>query len=172
MEGFKADGEMDENEQKFDPTLCQWDLLQSATSGSLLRAWNPTFSHYSGDLGDLLENWYYDDANPVGLGSHDAPVFANGWTMCSARMNGENIAWGTSGIKTKDVVPGIPNTDPLRVGNFEDLPPEACQVPDQDELAYLSVTSVSYYLDSAFDVNQAQEQSQKALHPLYRKVRC
>ena len=119
----------------------------------------------------VMEGWYYDNDTPIGLGDKGAPVFENGFNLCSALTNDQNIAWGTIGFKNKDIVPGIPNTDPLRVGDY-DLPPEACEVGQEDTLSYFTVTLLQYYLGVNMTPDGADEMSERAKNPLHRKIRC
>ena len=68
-------------------------------------------------------------------------------------------------------MPGIPNTDPLRIGD-PDLPPEACSTESADSLSYLTATAKQYYLAPDFGVEEAELLSERALNPMYRKIRC
>ena len=80
------------------------------------------------------------------------------------------MAWGTAGFKSLDLLPGIPNTDPLRLGHQE-LPPEACSVSEEDTLSYLTATAKQYYMAPNFSVEDAELLSLRALNPMYRKIR-
>lgn len=75
------------------------------------------------------------------------------------------------GFKMKDGVTGFPNSDPLRIDNSE-LLPEACAVDKASELSYLTMTTKQYYLSADFSPDNAQPLSERALAPLYRRVRC
>ena len=82
------------------------------------------------------------------------------------------MAWGTAGLKSKDWLPIILNTDPLRLDEPE-LPPEACKTTkDPSPLSYLSATAKQYYLAPDFGVEEAELLSERALNPMYRKIRC
>ena len=82
------------------------------------------------------------------------------------------MAWGTAGFKSKDWLPGIPNTDPLRL-DVPELPPEACKSKEYPApLSYLSATAKQYYLAPDFGVEEAELLSERALNPMYRKIRC
>jgi len=170
--GFVIDGKMDDQEKEFDNGYCSWDMV-TGTSGTYLRVWDPYFKLSGLDIPveELVESWYYDDDTPTGTGDQGAPLFQNGWSMCSGLVNDQNMAWGTAGFKSKDVLPGIPNTDPLRLGDPE-LPPEACSTLISDSLSYLKVTAKQYYLAPDFGVEEAELLSLRALNPMYRKIRC
>ena len=170
MNGFTIDGQMDENELNFDNKFCPWDLV-TGKAGTFYRVFDLDVSILE-DASIFLESWYYDDASPVDLGDKGAPLFLNGFTMCSALTNGQNEAWGTSGLKSNDLLPGIPNTDPLLFQPPSELPPEACETAEKDSLDFLDVTVHQYYLESDFDVEMAQDLSKRAINPMYRKVRC
>ena len=73
------------------------------------------------------------------------------------------MAWGTAGFKSLDWLPGIPNTDPLRLGHQE-LPPESCSVSEEDTLSYLTATAKQYYLAPNFSVEDAELLSLCALN--------
>ena len=76
------------------------------------------------------------------------------------------------GFKIKDGFTGFPNSDPLRIGNSEPLPEEACDVPRESELSYLTMTTKQYYLSTDFSPDNGQALSSRASAPLYRRVRC
>ena len=69
-----------------------------------------------------------------------------------------------------DWLPGIPNTDPLRIHG--ELPPETCATGKDDTLSYLTATAKQYYLAPTFSVEEAESLSLRALNPMYRKIRC
>ena len=75
------------------------------------------------------------------------------------------------GYRTKEILPGVPNTDPLRVVDVE-LPPEACDTDAQDSLSFLTMTSKQFYLPPDLSVNDAEQLSQRANSPLFRKIKC
>ena len=75
------------------------------------------------------------------------------------------------GFKNLDIVPGLPNTDPLRVVDVE-LPPEACGTTHEDTLSFLTMTSKQFYLPPDLSVNDAEQLSQRANSPLFRKIKC
>jgi len=170
-QGFNIDGKMDSQEMEFDNGFAQWDMV-TGNSGTYFRAWDTRFSLEGIDLPieELVEMWYYDDDSPIGTGDRGAPEFQNGWSMCSALVNDQNIAWGTAGFKSMDWLPGIPNTDPLRTVSEDDLPPEACSVGKNADLSYLVATGKQYYLAPDFGAEEAELLSQRALNPMYRKI--
>ena len=74
------------------------------------------------------------------------------------------------GFKTRDNLAGIPNTDPLRMGH-PDLPPEACEVPNQQQLNDMAIATMHYYLPPSFDVDNADALALTATAPLQRRKR-
>merc|ERR1712156_1299504 len=170
-QGFEIDGKMDNQENEFDNGYCFWDMV-TGSSGPYFRAWDTHFQLRGEDFAieDLLETWYYDDDTPIWFGDKGAPLFQNGWSMCSGLVNDQNIAWGTTGFKYKYNI-GFPNTDPLRIGD-PDLPLEACSTESADSLSYLTATAKQYYLAPDFGVEEAELLSIRALNPMHRKIRC
>ena len=79
---------MDSEEQQFDNGFCSWDMV-TGKSGTYFRTWDPYFKLSGIDvpIEELVESWYYDDASPIGTGDKGAPMFQNGWTMCSGLVN-------------------------------------------------------------------------------------
>ena len=88
--GFQVDGFMSEDELNFDNTFCTWEMV-TGSSGTYLRVNNPIFDSPEIDLPiqDVIESWYYDNAIPIGEGDGGAPIFENGFAMCSARLDGQ-----------------------------------------------------------------------------------
>ena len=79
---------MDSEEEQFDNGFCSWDMV-TGNSGTYFRAWEPHFKLSGIDLPieELMEAWYYDDDSPTGTGANGAPLFQNGWSMCSGLVN-------------------------------------------------------------------------------------
>jgi hypothetical protein len=77
------------------------------------------------------------------------------------------------GFKLKDNAPKLPNLDPLRAVELDNnLPPEACEVPSENELNYLQLKTNQYYLAPGLTIEEAELLYQRAVTPLFRKVRC
>ena len=125
-------------------------------------------------IDDVFEAWYYDNDTPLGETDNGVPVFENDWSMCSTKANGQKSAWGTFGYKNKDILPGIPNTDPLRQDGIPELPSEACELGTYPELDFLTVTAMQYYLPTeiANSIDDADIFATYALNPLHRKIKC
>ena len=89
-DGFIVDGQMTENENAFDKGFCSWEMV-TGSSGSFLRVIDPLvhFQDIDFPIEMLVESWYYDDASPIGTGDRGAPLFINGWSMCSALTNNQ-----------------------------------------------------------------------------------
>ena len=79
---------MDSEEEQFDNGYCSWDMV-TGNSGTYFRTWDPSFTLLGLDLPieELMESWYYDDDSPTGTGANGAPLFQNGWSMCSGLVN-------------------------------------------------------------------------------------
>ena len=75
------------------------------------------------------------------------------------------------GFKNIDILPGLPNTDPLRVVDVE-LPEEACGATHYDTVSFLTMTSKQFYLPPDLPVSEAEALSQRANSPLFRKLKC
>ena len=69
-------------------------------------------------------------------------------------------AWGTMGIKNKEILPVIPNSDPTRYENYNNLPPESCLNAHEPYLTVLEVNAKQYYLEPNIPVSQAEELDQ------------
>ena len=80
---------MDEQENGFDKGYCLWDMV-TGSSGTYFRTWDPHFKLADLDIPieEVIEPWYYDDDTPDHYDDKTgAPVFQNGWKMCSALVN-------------------------------------------------------------------------------------
>ena len=75
------------------------------------------------------------------------------------------------GFKNIDILPGLPNTDPLRVVDVE-LPEEACDATHYDTVSFLTMTTKQFYLPPDLPVSEAKALSQRANSPLFRKIKC
>lgn len=86
--GFDIDGKMDNQENEFDNGYCSWDMV-TGRSGTYFRAWDTHFKISGADVAieKFIEPWYYDDDTPTGTGDKGAPLFQNGWSMCSGLVN-------------------------------------------------------------------------------------
>ena len=87
--GFDIDGKMDEQENGFDKGYCLWDMV-TGSSGTYFRTWDPHFKLADLDIPieEVIEPWYYDDDTPDHYNNRTgAPVFQNGWNMCSGLVN-------------------------------------------------------------------------------------
>ena len=87
--GFDIDGKMDDQEKGFDKGYCSWDMV-TGSSGTYFRTWDTYFKLAYSDfqIEELLETWYYDDDTPDHYNDKTgAPVFQNGWNMCSALVD-------------------------------------------------------------------------------------
>ena len=88
-QGFNIDGRMDIFEENFDESFCNWEMV-SGKSGTYLRAIN--LDH---DLEDwfgpdlFMRSWYYDNSFAYDVDDFGAPIYPNGFALCSSTLNNQ-----------------------------------------------------------------------------------
>ena len=93
MQGLTIDGNIDPHET--DP-FCYWDMV-TGPSGTFLRTIDITHDlldwahHPNLPIENFMMNWYYDNDTPLSDdgGNEDTPLYPNGWSLCSARINNQ-----------------------------------------------------------------------------------
>ena len=78
------------HENQFDERFSEWEMVTGA-SGTFVRA-----IQLKHDLGawygtdEFMRSWYYDNDTPTErIGDHQAPEYPNGWSLCSATLDGQ-----------------------------------------------------------------------------------
>ena len=89
--GFDIDGQMNADEDNFNNKFCTWEMV-TGDSGTFLRVFDININWVIDiDPKTLLESWYYDNSNPskTKVGSGGAPLYPNGFSLCSALLDGQ-----------------------------------------------------------------------------------
>ena len=89
--GFDIDGKMNSDEENFDNKFCTWEMV-TGDSGTFLRVFDININWVIDiDPKTLLESWYYDNSSPskTKVGSGGAPLYPNGFSLCSALLDGQ-----------------------------------------------------------------------------------
>jgi len=169
-EGIVVDGVHEDDTFKND--FSPWELV-TGRAGSLLRTYqlDTDLGDYLGIPNDLIpetamESWFYDNRMPTEV-SHNVSIHPNGFHQCSTKLTSQKAAWGTHGVKTRDFVPGIPNTDPNRAPHEVGEEAEGCKtVSMTSSLNRLDITNNYYYLPPGLEIETAKEIYQGASNPL------
>jgi len=172
-EGIIVDG--DHKDDTFKNAFCPWEFV-TGRAGSLLRTYQ-----FDTDLGDdhgipndllperFLSSWFYDNRVPDKIDENVA-IHPNGFHQCSTKLTPQKAAWGTHGMKLKDSVPEIPNTDPNRAPHEVGEEAEGCNtVAMTSSLNKLDITQNYYYLPPGLELGTAEIIYQGATNPLFIK---
>lgn len=88
-QGFAVDGNMSPMEANFNETFSPWEMVQGP-SGTYLRIIDLDYDleNWFG-VDSFMRSWYYDNSKPIGSGDFGAPQHPNGWSLCSATLDGQ-----------------------------------------------------------------------------------
>jgi len=169
-EGIMVDGV--HKGDSFNKKYCPWEFV-TGRAGSVFRTYQ-----VDSDLGDhfgisndalaehALESWFYDNRVPSEIIEDGLAVHPNNFHQCSTKLTMQKAAWGTHGIKTKDHIPHLPNTDP-NIAKPKGSPCDGCSAAGGTEtLNNLDITNNYYYLPPGLEVETAKQIYQAATKPL------
>ena len=87
--GFDIDCHMNSDENNFNNQLCTWEMV-TGDSGTFLRVFDLNIK-WLVDINpsQLLQSWYYDNSSPSKSELGSAPLYPNGFSLCSTLLDGQ-----------------------------------------------------------------------------------
>jgi len=162
-DGVAMDGVMDDIDTTFSP----WQLVTSEW-GSYLRSYKVEQDIFPGlGIASAMETFYVDNRTPENITDSGLAIHPGNWHMCCSQHLNETVAWGVSGTRLQEWIPGVPNTDPNRGKPYSDPIPEGqCKQGHDSTVSLLRVHLRQLYLEPGLGASEGEELHSELENPL------
>merc|ERR1712088_747622 len=136
--------------------------------GSYLRSYKLDQDIFPGlGLATAAETFYVDNRTPVNTTDSGLAIHPGNWHMCCSSYMDSTAAWGVSGMKLQDWLPGVPNTDPNRAKPYTDPVPDGqCKGGHDSTVNLLRLHLRQLFLDPGMGASEGEELHSVLENPL------